>query len=133
MLNLILRFYITTLIVAFLFLIGWNKAISAGSILDFLVVSVIYLPIYTFSICILHKFGINKHILTSYKQTILFSFLPFLLLIFYKMLLYLFCHQAVIPANTNYTIPWYKDDNIIVVIILFITLFIGVFNYLRTK
>lgn len=109
----LLRFHIILACIAFLYMTEGVCVLTAGSLIDFILIYLLYLLPYTMAIGLLQALGINYLILGNWKGSLLFSVVPFFLHFVFKVYVFLFAPEIVVPIDTDYTFPWYKNDAII--------------------
>lgn len=120
-----IRFYVLNCASLFLILFltaenGINAAFAIGYMFDV----ILFVPIYTFIMCMVDVFLCKYRILSKWYKAIIYSLMPWLLLVIYGYILWS-SYNPEIVAFEEYAAPWYCNDLYIIPIIFVICAIIG--------
>ncbi len=98
---------------------------NSGLFINYLIMTIFYIPLYCIMILGIHIIGINRIIINKLSKTIIYSLLPWLLVVLYEKIM-LECFPLHIPTSGYFTIPWYRDDSNIIIFALGISAITGI-------
>lgn len=127
-----MRFYLLNCASIFLICLAEGQDFNAAFAIGYMIDVILYVPIYTFLICMVDVFLCKSRILSKFYWAMAFSLIPWLLLVIYEHILWSL-YNPIIPKEGNYAAPWYCNTLYIIPIIFVICSLIGVFISLRNK